>query len=199
MNTADLSDTIIPKSDQLNADDLLAGPLTVTIKNVTRGSHDQPISIEIPPHQPYKPCKSMRRVLIMAWGKNGKEWIGKSMTLYCDPSVRFGGVAVGGIRISHMSGLSEPTSMLLTTTRSKRKPFTVEPLLDAPKQQDAPTQPPPDLETDACDAANSGTAAFKEWWKSMDGASRATLKADMDTFKAMAEKADKSGGENGAA
>ncbi len=197
MNTTDLSDTITPKSDQLNADDLLAGPLTVTIANVTRGSHDQPISIEIPPHQPYKPCKSMRRVLIMAWGKNGKEWIGKSMTLYCDPSVRFGGVAVGGIRISHMAGLSEPTSMLLTTTRSKRRAFTVEPLRDAPKQ-DAPTQPPrPGLEDAACEAAKRGTAVLRKWWGGLAKNERQLLENDKPAFKAMAEKADNSGGVNG--
>ncbi len=34
MNTADLTDTIVPKSDQLNADDLLAVPLTVQIESV---------------------------------------------------------------------------------------------------------------------------------------------------------------------
>lgn len=125
----DLSDTIKPKSDQLNSDDLLTGPITVTIANVTRGTPDQPVSIEIGEgRQPYKPCKSMRRVMISAWGVRGKDWIGKSMTLYCDPTVKFGGVALGGIRISHMSHISGPLSIMLTTTRSKRAPFNVLPL-----------------------------------------------------------------------
>jgi hypothetical protein len=120
-----LSDTIKPKSDQLNADDLLTGPITITVKSVGRGSVDQPVAISADGIMPYKPCKTMRRVLIAAWGVNGSDWIGKSMTLYCDPSVKFGGVALGGIRISHVSDIKNDLSMMLTTTRSKRAQYTV--------------------------------------------------------------------------
>lgn len=125
-----LRDTIIPKSDQLNADDLLAGPITVRIVGVKRGdTQEQPISIEIDGgHQPYRPCKSMRRVMIAAWGDDGRKWIGQSMTLYCDPDVKFGGVKVGGIRISSMTGISGRLAVMLTTTRSKRSEFVVEEL-----------------------------------------------------------------------
>lgn len=129
MNADDLSDTIAPRSDQLNADDLLTGPITVTVRGVTRGTPDQPVSIAIDGRQPYKPCKTMRRVLVACWGVKGSDWIGQSMTLYCDPSVKFGGVALGGIRISHVSGIDNPRSMMLTTTRSKRAMFTVHPLM----------------------------------------------------------------------
>ncbi len=126
----DLSHTIKPKSDQLNADDLIAGPITATVQNVYMyDSADQPISVEIGNgYQPYKPCKSMRRLLISVWGKHDTDWIGKSMTLYCDPSVKWAGMEVGGIRISHVSHISKPHSMSLTATRGKRKPYTVEPL-----------------------------------------------------------------------
>lgn len=124
-----LRDTIVPKSDQLNSDTLLAGPITVTITDVRRGTADQPIDIHITDgHQPWKPCKSMRRALISAWGDNGKDWIGKSMTLYCDPSVKFGGVAVGGIRVSHMSHLQSDLSLSLTSTRGKRAPHLIKKL-----------------------------------------------------------------------
>jgi hypothetical protein len=125
-----LRDTITPKSDQLNADDLLAGPIIVKIMAVKRGSNaDQPIDIIIDGgRQPYKPCKSMRRVMIAAWGDDGREWVGRSMKLYCDPNVKFGGVKVGGIRISHMSGIDTRLSVMLTTTRSKRSEYIVEPL-----------------------------------------------------------------------
>lgn len=124
-----LRDTIVPKSDQLNSDTLLAGPITVTITDVRRGTADQPIDIHITGgHQPWKPCKSMRRALISAWGDNGKDWIGKSMTLYCDPSVKFGGVAVGGIRVSHMSHLQSDLSLSLTSTRGKRAPHLIKKL-----------------------------------------------------------------------
>ncbi len=125
-----LRDTVVPKSDQLNADTLLAGPITVTVTDVRRGTSDQPIDIHITDgHQPWRPCKSMRRALISAWGENGKDWIGKTMTLYCDPSVKFGGVAVGGIRVSHMSHLQSDLSLSLTSTRGKRTPHLIKKLV----------------------------------------------------------------------
>ena len=98
-----LGDTVIAKSDQLNADDLIGGPITVTVTSVSRGNSEQPVVIGITGQRPYKPCKSMRRVLITAWGDDGRVWVGRLMTLYCDPDVMFGGVKVGGIRISHLS------------------------------------------------------------------------------------------------
>jgi hypothetical protein len=128
-DTSNLRDTIAPKSDQLNADDLIAGTITVRIVGVRRGSNDQPVIVDIDGgFQPYKPCLSMRRVMIAAWGDNGNAWVGKSMTLYCDPSVKFGKVAMGGIRISHMSHINEPFNIMLTTTRARRSNFKVEPL-----------------------------------------------------------------------
>jgi len=131
-DTSNLRDTITPKSDQLNADDLIAGNITVKILGVRRGSKDQPVILDIDGgYQPYKPCLSMRRVMIAAWGDNGGSWVGQSLTLYCDPSVKFGKVAMGGIRISHMTGINEPLSLMLTTTRARRASFRVEPLVFA--------------------------------------------------------------------
>lgn len=134
-----LKDTIVPKSDQLNADDLLTGPIVVTVQKVSRGdTKEQPVSIAIDGgRMPYKPCKSMRRVLIAAWGEDGRIWVGKSMRLFCDPDVMFGGVKVGGIRISHLSHIANTMTIALTTTRSKRAPYRVEPL----ESQDTTTKP----------------------------------------------------------
>ena len=43
-----LKDTIVPKSDQLNADDLLTGPIVVTVQKVSRGdTKEQPVIIHI--------------------------------------------------------------------------------------------------------------------------------------------------------
>src|SRR5574337_263090 len=101
----DLRPTIEPKSDQLNADDLIAGPRTIRVRDVKAVKEDQPILIffDGDNEKPYKPCKGMRRVLVKAWGADGHKYIGKSMTLFCDPDVTFGGAKVGGIRISHVS------------------------------------------------------------------------------------------------
>ncbi|RKT33633.1 hypothetical protein DEU34_2236 [Microbacterium sp. AG1240] len=126
----DLSETIAPKSDQLNADDLLSGPRTVTIVEVRAGSAEQPVELHLQglDGRPYKPGKSMRRVLVAAWGGDGNMYAGRSMTLYTDPSVKFGGSEVGGIRISHLTHLSKPLSVNLTVTRGRRAPFVVQPL-----------------------------------------------------------------------
>ena len=129
----DLGLTIAPKTDQLNADHLLAGPLTIRITRVSLASEaDQPISIHYDGDdgKPYRPCKSMRRVLVQVWGRDGNAYTGRSMTLYRDHGVQFGGVAVGGIRISHMTGIDKPVTMALTATRANRKPFTVKPLVE---------------------------------------------------------------------
>ena len=48
MTSDSLRDTIAAKSDQLNADDLIAGPITVTVQAVKRGSDaQQPVSVDI--------------------------------------------------------------------------------------------------------------------------------------------------------
>jgi hypothetical protein len=131
--------TIVPKSDQLNADDLLTGPITVTITGVRRGSVEQPVIVDIEGYEgrPYKPGKSMRRVLISAYGDEPKQWIGKQLTLYCDPEVKFGGVKVGGIRISHMSGLANDMTFRLTVSRGRRCEFLVRALRADQYVQDA--------------------------------------------------------------
>jgi hypothetical protein len=132
----DLAKTIAPKSDQLNADDLIAGPITITITGV-RGNDDadQPVSVGFDGDggKPYKPCKSMRRVMVHCWGPDGKAYAGRRMTLYRDEKVMFGGIQVGGIRISHMSHIERDMTMALTATRAKRTPYTVKPLPAASK------------------------------------------------------------------
>lgn len=127
----DLRGTIKPKSDQLNADDLIGGPLTIRITAVSVAEGEQPVSISFEGDggKPFKPGKSMRRVLVNLWGPDGAAYVGRSLTLYRDEEVVFGGVAVGGIRISHMSHLQRETTMALTATKAKRKPFTVRPLV----------------------------------------------------------------------
>lgn len=134
MNTLDMSPTIVPKSDQLNADDLIGGrTLTIKITKVTIHAGEQPVALhyEGDNGKPYKPGKSMARVLVFNWGADANQYIGRSLTLYRDDTVKFGGIVVGGIRISHMSHISEPHTMALTATRGSRRPFTVKPLVIA--------------------------------------------------------------------
>ena len=136
---SNLSDTIVPKSDQLNADQLLGGSMTITVTDVRRGqSDDQPVIVHYQGDEgrPYKPCKTMRKVLIFAWGDDGHAWIGRSMTLYNDPEVKFGGVKVGGIRISHMSHIERDIALSLTSTKGKKQGYTVHKLdVQRPRQR----------------------------------------------------------------
>lgn len=139
----DLSETIAPRSDQLNAEDLLTGPRTVTVEKVTKGTAEQPVNIHLVefPGRPFKPSKTVRRILVAAWGKEASAYTGRRMMLYRDPAVRFGGQDVGGIRVSALSHIESRLTLHLTVTRGKRAPFTVDPLLDV-------AQPPPPAITD---------------------------------------------------
>jgi hypothetical protein len=126
--------TIEPKSDQKNFDDFTDGkPLTIKVTKVDVGTGDQPVTIHYENDQgkPYKPGKSMRRVLVHCWGSDANKYVGRSMTLYGDPNVVFGGVKVGGIRISHLSDIDGEMTMALTASRASRKPYTVRPLVAA--------------------------------------------------------------------
>ena len=126
-----MAEAIIPKSDQLNADDLIAGPMTITITEVNiRSGQEQPVAIHFEGDngKPYKSCKSMNRVLVTAWGADAKKYVGRSLTLYRDPTVKWAGMEVGGIRISHMSHIDSPLTMALTMTKQNKRPFTVKPL-----------------------------------------------------------------------
>ena len=135
----DLTKTIAPDSTQINADDLLNGPVTVTVENVSAGSAEQPVNIHVAefPKRAYRPSKSMRRVLVHVWGSKGSEYVGRKMTLYRDPNIRFGREAVGGIRISHVSNIDKPVTIPLMVSRGKREQYTVKPLAT-----DAPTAAP---------------------------------------------------------
>lgn len=123
-NVTDLRDTIVPKSDQLNAEQLLGGPITISVTDVKRGGgEEQPVVIHYEGEggRPYKPCKSMRKVLVFAWGGDGREWIGRSMTVFNRPDVKFGGEEVGGIRISHLSHIDKDIAIALTATRGRKE------------------------------------------------------------------------------
>jgi len=127
----DLSTSIIPKSDQLNADDLMAGPITVTIADVKQGSvEQQPVDVVLVeyPGRAYRPSKSMRRVMVNAWGPETSTYTGRQLTLYRNPDITFGKERVGGIEISHLSHIDAPVTVALTRTRGQRRAFTVEPL-----------------------------------------------------------------------
>lgn len=195
-----LRDTIVPKSDQINAEDLLAGPITITVNAVQRSmSPDQPVALSYDGDngRPYKPCKTMRKVLIFAWGDDGHAWVGRSMTLYNNPDVKWGGVKVGGIRISHLSDIERDIIISLAETKGKKAPITIKRLvMSAQKpvathaETQAETEPVPDdsdiikcLET----AASYGMTELREAWGGLDQQTRTRIgKAKLDALKELA-------------
>ena len=132
----DISKTAEPKSDQLNADDLLSESRDLKITAVKVVGGEQPVQIhyEGGEGRPYKPCKSMLRVFMFCWGNDGDEFVGRTIRVYNDPNVKWGGANVGGIRISHMSDIDETKRIMLTETRGRRAPYEVKPLIVKPKQ-----------------------------------------------------------------
>ena len=127
----DMSPVIVPKSDQISADDFISGPRTYQIESVViNNGTEQPVNISlVGENRVWKPCKSMARVLVAAWGPDAKLYSGRSVTLYRDPKVKWGGLEVGGVRISHMSHIDRPLSMALTATKGRRADYTVKPLI----------------------------------------------------------------------
>lgn len=129
--TTDMRIPTQPKSDQLNSDSLIGAPITIKITKVVIKSGEQPVSVfyDGDDGKPWKPCKSMGRVMMQGWKNNdASTYVGKSLTLYRDPDVTWGGLKVGGIRISHMSHIDSPMTFILTAKKGDNKPFKVQPL-----------------------------------------------------------------------
>ena len=75
----DMSQVIIPRSDQFNAEDFIAGPATFTIEGVAISpGTEQPVSIKLLGEpRVWRPCKSMSRVLVAAWGPDANAYAGR--------------------------------------------------------------------------------------------------------------------------
>lgn len=183
----DLTDSIAPKSDQLDAVDLLSGPRTFTIEKVTANNPEQPFNFHLAEFpRVWRPGKSMRRVIVAAWGPDASKYAGQSVTLYCDASVQFGGAAVGGTRISHMTGIDKPLKVPLLIKRGQSALFTVQPLT-AP----APKKPARDFLAEA-QLADGDIDLLRTLWKAARdaGESKETLNAIFAMTNTIATPAD---------
>ena len=179
----DLTESIAPRSDQLNSDDLITGPVTVTITEVKAGNPEQPVEVHLQefPGRPYKPSKSMRRVMVQAWGAEASTYTGRRITLFRNPEITFGRDKVGGIEISHMSDLPKRLTVSLMVTRGKRKPFSVDPLPDAPKQ----AAPEPVDWIEQADLAQGDVDKLRAIYTAAEKAGAA--QADLDYIRAQAK------------
>lgn len=148
------------RTDQINADDLVGRSETYTIAGVRPGKATTKYDIDLveSPGKCWRPPITMQKLLVIAWGNEASEWIGRRVTLYTDPTVSFGKDKVGGIRISHLSHITEPVQANLLVTRGKRKLFTAEPLIEAP-----PTVPPEIVQAVAKARSEGKLEAYKAW------------------------------------
>ena len=125
----DITESLAPKSDQLDNVELASGPRTFTIEKVTRNNGEQPWNFHLKDFpRVWRPAKSMLAVIGAAWGNKASAYVGQSVTLYRDPTVRFGKDITGGTRISHMTGLDKPLTITLMVSQGKFAQYTVQPL-----------------------------------------------------------------------
>lgn len=175
----DISDTLAPTSDQLDAVDLLGGPRIFTVKAVRGGSDEQPVQVDLAEFpRPWRPGKSMRRVLAACWGTKGGEWVGRRVELFCDPNVTFGKDKVGGTRIRALSHIDKPKTVPLLVSRGKSAMYKVEPLTEpAPK-------PAVTAETIA---ACTDVDKLRGWWFDADESGKARIQERVAELQADAQ------------
>jgi hypothetical protein len=124
----DVTAALEAKSDQLNATDIIGVEPVIKIRDVKVKAGDQPVSVyyDGDNNKPWKPSKGMLRVLAGAWGRDSSAWIGKHAQLYFEPTVRYAGVEVGGIRVRALSDIpAKGLDFALTISKQKREPYHV--------------------------------------------------------------------------
>lgn len=169
----DISDTLIPNSDQLDAEDLAAsGPRVFTIERVSKGNAEQPVQVYFAEFdKPWRPGRNMRRVLAHCLGKDASKWIGVKVELYCDPDVHFGKEKVGGTRISRLSHINGPIDAPIIVGRGKRGKWKVQPLPDAP----------------APNPNDAKIAYLRAEWKTADSDRKKTIESEVTALQAGAQ------------
>ena len=125
------------KSDQLNAVDIMGAEPVIRIRDVKVKQGDQPVSVYFDGdnNRPWKPSKGMLRVLAGAWGRDSSAWVGKYAQLYFEPTVRYAGKEVGGIRVRGLSDIDQRgLSFALRINQKQTEPYHV-PLLEVKSQE----------------------------------------------------------------
>lgn len=187
----DISDTIIAKSDQLNADDLIGNELVVEISGAKKvDSAEQPVVLSFKGDngKPWKPCKTMRRILIECWGIDASKYVGRSIKLYRDEKVTWAGMEVGGVRIKELSHIDKPMKLVLALTNKSKKPYIVNPLSVVEKPKSMTIEKLQEL---AEDAAKLGIDDLKSWFDALSSADKKTIQPELDKYKKLATKPEK--------
>jgi hypothetical protein len=127
----DVTFALQAKSDQLNGVDIMGVEPVIRIREVKVRQGDQPVSVYFDGDhgRPWKPSKGMLRILAGAWGRDSSAWVGKYVQVYFEPSVKYAGKEVGGIRIRALSDIDQRgLSFALRINQKQTEPYHV-PLL----------------------------------------------------------------------
>lgn len=125
---ADIRQAMQAKSDQLNSVDIIGFEPVIRVREVQVRGGEQPVSIYFDGdnNRPWKPSKGMIRILSAGWGYESDQWIGRSVQIFNEPTVKYAGKEVGGVHIRAMSDI--PTKGINTTlvkNRQQREPYKV--------------------------------------------------------------------------
>lgn len=133
---SDISHTLIAKSDQLNAADLVGSEKLLTITRVdVKGTSDVWVHYEGENGRPWKTSLTARRILAALWGTDSSKWIGHTVAVHCDPTVIYAGEEVGGVRPHAATGIESKQSLKFKEKRGpKPKTFEIQPLRIERKQ-----------------------------------------------------------------
>lgn len=168
--------TAEPRSDQLNADDLVGSSRIVTIAGVRTGTAEQKYDILLEGEERvWRPPLTVLRILLAAWGDESSVWIGRRAELYRDPEVRFGPEQTGGIRVRALSHIGKRMAVAVTEKRGKRKMHTVDALPDLPTPE-----PLMDSEIDAA----STTDELRAMWPSATPEQQTRIRARVTELEA---------------
>jgi hypothetical protein len=192
-----LAEALAPKSDQLNADDLIAGTrvLKITGARIAKDGRETRIILNFEGDQgkPWKPCKTMGRAMVMAWAITDEaQFVGKSVQVYRDPTVKFGDQGeVGGIRVSHMSHIARPVNIKLTVSQGKKGMFTFHPLVTVVPGTDGLTLEQARADMDEAEDLDALKAV---WTRKTMAPHREALQEHLDERKAVLAFADNAEG-----
>jgi hypothetical protein len=183
------AESLEAKSDQINAADLMGTTVTIKIAGLkVQSKEQQKWTFRLDGNEKFfRPSKGMCRLIAKIWG-DPKTYAGQSMTLYREDDALYAGQAVGGIRISHMTGISAPVEVSIPISRTKSRAYTVRPLT-----VESPAAPVRDaaVEAAALAAAAQGVASFTAWWRSDYGvANRAAVGPVLGECKRIAKEFD---------
>ena len=183
----DITNALAPKSDQLDAADLIGSPPCVfTITDVRENGSEladqQPVNIKLAEFpRVWRPSKGMLRVLADNWGKDVSAWVGRKVELYGDPEVYFGKEKRGGTRISRLSHISEGKKTLVNPRGGRGAYWSVKPLTEAAPPATVLGEPTAD-EVTACDSPEE----LRAMWKVAGQERREEIKARVAQLEAQA-------------